>query len=56
MPVDALTTKGIAVGDVKKLVDGGLNTIQSILFKPRKDLLDVKGISEGKMDKIIEAC
>lgn len=56
MPVDALTTKGIAAGDIKKLVDGGLNTIQSILFKPKKDLLQVKGLSENKVDKIIEAC
>lgn len=39
MPVDALTTKGIAAVDIKKLVEGGLNTIQSIQFKPKKDLL-----------------
>jgi len=27
MPVDALRTKGIAEIDIKKLVEGGLNTI-----------------------------
>lgn len=56
MPVDALTTKGIASIDIKKLVDAGLNTVQSILFKPKKDLLQVKGLSENKVDKILEAC
>lgn len=56
MPVDALTTKGIASIDIKKLVEAGLNTVQSILFKPKKDLLQVKGLSENKVDKILEAC
>jgi len=56
MPVDALTTKGIAQLDVKKLVEAGLHTIQAILLWPKKDLLNVKGLSENKIDKIIEAC
>jgi len=56
MPVDALTTKGIAALDIKKLVESGLHTIQSILLRPKKDLINVKGLSENKIDKIIEAC
>jgi len=56
MPVDALTSKGVAAVDIKKLIEAGLNTIQSILLWPKKDLLLVKGLSENKVDKIIEAC
>ncbi len=46
---------GIASIDVKKLKDAGLCTVESVAFSPRKDLLQIKGISEAKVDKIIEA-
>ena len=38
---------------MKKLVDAGFYTIESIAFTPRKTLLNVKGISEAKADKIL---
>ena len=53
MPVAALEGHGIAAGDVKKLRDAGYNTIESIVYAPRKNLLAIKGISEAKADKII---
>jgi DNA repair protein RAD51 len=40
---------------VKKLKDAGLCTVESVAYSPRKDLLQIKGISEVKVDKIIEA-
>lgn len=46
---------GIASLDVKKLKDAGLCTVESVAYSPRKDLLQIKGISEAKVDKIIEA-
>ncbi|MBA0774080.1 hypothetical protein Gotri_009316, partial [Gossypium trilobum] len=46
---------GIASLDVKKLKDAGLCTVESIGYAPRKDLLQIKGISEAKVDKIMEA-
>lgn len=46
---------GIASIDVKKLKDAGLCTVESVAYSPRKDLLQIKGISEAKVDKIIEA-
>lgn len=55
LPVQALEQHGIAAGDVKKLVDAGLNTVEAVLFKPKKDLVNVKGLSENKIDKILEA-
>lgn len=40
---------------MKKLKDAGLCTVESVAYSPRKDLLQIKGISEVKVDKIIEA-
>lgn len=41
--------------DVKKLKDAGLCTVESVAYSPRKELLQIKGISEAKVDKIVEA-
>jgi len=46
---------GIAALDVKKLKDSGLHTVEAVAYTPRKDLLQIKGISEAKVDKIVEA-
>ena len=54
--VDSLTQKGVSAADIKKLVEAGFNTIESILFVPKKDLVQVRGLSEGKIDKILSAC
>uniref|UniRef100_A0A0D9XZI4 DNA repair protein RAD51 homolog n=1 Tax=Leersia perrieri TaxID=77586 RepID=A0A0D9XZI4_9ORYZ len=54
-PIEQLQASGIAAVDVKKLKDAGLCTVESVVYSPRKDLLQIKGISEAKVDKIIEA-
>nr|XP_029123829.1 DNA repair protein RAD51 homolog isoform X3 [Elaeis guineensis] len=54
-PIEQLQASGIAALDVKKLKDAGLCTVESVAYSPRKDLLHIKGISEAKVDKIIEA-
>jgi DNA repair protein RAD51 len=46
---------GIAALDVKKLKDACLCTVGAVAYSPRKDLLQIKGIGEAKVDKIIEA-
>ena len=43
------------MADVKKLVEAGFRTVESVAFTPKKTLINVKGLSEGKIDKIIEA-
>ena len=53
--VNKLTEKGVAAADIKKLIDAGFRTIESILFTPKKNLILVKGLSETKIDKILEA-
>merc|ERR1712018_1098081 len=52
-PVTALEAHGVNGGDIKKLREAGYNTIESIVYAPKKNLLAIKGISEAKADKII---
>nr|CAB3490338.1 unnamed protein product [Digitaria exilis] len=54
-PIEQLQASGIAALDVKKLKDSGLHTVEAVAYTPRKDLVQIKGISEAKVDKIIEA-
>ena len=55
MLVSALESQGIAAGDVKKLQEGGFHTVESVAFATKKVLMNVKGISEAKADKIMAA-
>lgn len=54
-PVKALEEKGINAGDIKKLEEAGFHTVEAIAFTPKKALVQVKGLSEAKVDKIVEA-
>jgi len=38
------------------LIDAGYHTIEAVAFTPRKHLVLVKGLSEAKVEKVIEAC
>ncbi|KAE8746864.1 hypothetical protein FOCC_FOCC006423 [Frankliniella occidentalis] len=51
--IKKLATQGIGAADIKKLQEAGYNTIESIAFAPKKDLIAIKGISEQKADKLI---
>lgn len=53
--ITELEKEGISASDISKLQAAGFHTVDSISFAPRKNLLLVKGISEGKADKIIAA-
>ena len=53
--ISALEKQGIAAGDIKKLQEGGFNTVEAIAFSTKKTLIAVKGISEAKADKIMAA-
>ena len=54
-PIKALEEKGINAGDIKKLEEAGYHTVEAIAFTPKKQLINVKGLSEAKVDKICEA-
>jgi len=55
MPINKLEEVGINSADVKKMIDGGYNTVEAIAFQAKKQLLTIKGLTEAKVDKIIEA-
>lgn len=55
-PVLELIKQGIAEADIKKLAEAGFHTVESVAFTPRKALILVKGLSEAKIDKILDAC
>lgn len=45
---------GISTGDIKALKEAGFFTVESIAFAPKKHLLLVKGISDGKAQKLLD--
>jgi len=55
-PIKALEEKGINSGDIKKLEEAGFHTVEAVAFTPKKHLVIVKGLSEAKVEKIIDAC
>lgn len=44
---------GINANDVKKLEEAGFHTVEAVAYAPKKELLNIKGISEAKADKIL---
>ncbi|XP_037084383.1 DNA repair protein RAD51 homolog A [Pollicipes pollicipes] len=51
--INKLESHGIGAADVKKLMEAGFHTVESVAFAPKKQLLGIKGISEAKADKIL---
>merc|ERR1712181_189865 len=50
--VATLEQHGIASADVKKLMAAGFYTVESVVYAPKKKLMEIKGVSEQKADKI----
>ncbi|KAJ3376140.1 recombinase rad51 [Allomyces arbusculus] len=44
---------GITAGDVRKLADAGYYTVEAVAYTPKRLLVEVKGISEAKADKVL---
>lgn len=53
--LSSLEGSGITAADVKKLAEAGFVTVEAVAFATKKQLIDVKGISEAKADKLIAA-
>lgn len=53
IPIQKLEECGISAGDVKKLQENGIHTVEAVAYMPRKQILTIKGISEAKADKVI---
>ena len=55
-PIDLLQDHGINASDISKLRDAGFNSIESVTYSTKKTLVSIKGLSEVKVEKIIDAC
>ncbi|KAI9173197.1 RecA recombinase Rhp51 [Blastocladiella emersonii ATCC 22665] len=54
LPVKQLEgLSGITATDLKKLTEAGFHTVESLAYTPKKALLNIKGISEAKAEKIL---
>ena len=53
-PIETLEDSGINISDIKKLIEKGFKTLESIAYTPKKNLFSIKGLSENKVDRIIE--
>lgn len=43
---------GIPAADIKKLRDGGVNTVDNLARATKKELCAIKGLSEAKVAKL----
>jgi hypothetical protein len=50
--IGILANKGISATDIKKLRDAGLHTVADIQHTTTKKMLNIKGLSEAKVQKI----
>ena len=55
-PIESLLEQGINQNDINRLLDAGFNTVEAVTYSTKKTLVAIKGLSEMKVDKIIEAC
>eukprot|EP01061_Rhynchopus_euleeides_P019840 TRINITY_DN3254_c3_g1_i1.p1 TRINITY_DN3254_c3_g1~~TRINITY_DN3254_c3_g1_i1.p1 ORF type:complete len:358 (+),score=187.23 TRINITY_DN3254_c3_g1_i1:130-1203(+) len=53
--IERLTELGIGAADIAKLKAGGVNTVEGLNMVVRKQLTNIKGLSDAKVDKILEA-
>lgn len=52
--IDNLQEHGINVADINKLKAVGLHTVTSVIMTTRRELLNIKGMADNKIDKIME--
>lgn len=50
--VTDLQSHGINVSDIKKLQEAGIVTIGGVLQKSMRDLANIKGLTEAKIEKV----
>lgn len=54
MLITKLEEHGINNADVKKLLEAGFQTVESVSFTAKKNLIQIKGMTEAKVDKILD--
>lgn len=54
--VEKLQEVGINAADIQKLKQSGIFTVAGVMMQTKKTLLNIKGFSEAKVDKLLECC
>lgn len=52
-PIQKLQEQGINASDIKKLMGGGLHTVEALAYCTKKHLVKIKGISDAKAEKLL---
>lgn len=52
--IEKLEANGFTTGEIQKLKDAGYYTVEALAYAARKDLKDIKGISEQKAEKMMK--
>jgi hypothetical protein len=64
-PIAENQGNGISAGDIRKFIEAGFNTVESIaytydhtswvglIYRPKKVIMTIKGISEAKADRVM---
>ena len=55
VPLEELLKHGVAAGDIKKLNEAGIHTANALMQTSKRKLIQIKGLSEAKVEKIYEA-
>ena len=50
--IEKLEGPGIVAADIKKLKEGGVNTVECLAHSTKKELCLIKGVSEAKVVKM----
>lgn len=48
----AVQAHGIPAADIKKLIEGGVHTLEALAHAPKKELTAIKGLSDAKVEKM----
>lgn len=55
LPLSTLENDGINAGDLRKLQEGGIYTVEQLAHSNRRELVAIKGLSDAKVEKLITA-
>jgi predicted RecB family nuclease len=48
----SLQAQGVPAADIKKLMDGGIHTVEALAHAAKRELTAIKGLSEAKVEKL----
>eukprot|EP00210_Caulerpa_lentillifera_P000656 g633.t1 len=50
--IQKLQQCGVSAADIKKLMEGGLYTVEAVAYASKRELIAIRGLSEAKVEKV----